>query len=114
MKVNTTIGKILLWVSSYVSVLVFTLTGGYVWLKSDNEELKQETKKVLAIALIFVALDAIMLIWYTCYNLFELSYRPYSVATTLINLARLITYVVFIVMAIVKPSSTKEETTQAE
>ena len=36
--------KIILWVGSYINILLFALVGGYIWIKTDNEDVKNEIK----------------------------------------------------------------------
>ena len=55
-KIGKKTGTLVLWASAYVNLIVFALCGGYVWLKSDDEYLKNETKKALIVSLVFVAI----------------------------------------------------------
>ncbi len=51
--------KAMLWASSFVSPLLFALVGGYVWIKSDDEEISHEVKHVFFDVMIFIGIDLI-------------------------------------------------------
>lgn len=96
--------KAILWISSFVNVIVFALTGGYVWLKSDNEELKKETKKVLIVAIVFICLDAILSVLYNIYS-FNTNYSGdfynfYRTMTKIVAIGKTVTYLVFALIAL--------------
>lgn len=96
--------KAILWISSFVNVIVFALTGGYVWLKSDNEELKKETKKVLIVAIVFICLDALLSLMYTIYsfntNYTGNFYNIYRTLTKIVSIGKTVTYLVFTLIAL--------------
>lgn len=52
--------KAMLWASSFVSPFLFALVGGYVWIKSDDEEISREVKHVFFDVMIFVAIDLVV------------------------------------------------------
>ena len=58
-KIGKIPGALIVWASAYVNVIVFALCGGYFFLKSDDESLKNETKKALIVTLIFVGIGMI-------------------------------------------------------
>ena len=84
--------KVILWVSGYLGALVFALVGGYVFLKTDREEVKSETKKVFLAFLAFVAIDMFLLFFAALCTFGVPAYRAYSVMTAIENILRLIVF----------------------
>lgn len=95
--------KVVLWLTSYLELLLYVLTGGYVALKSDNQELNKENKKVFIVTLIFVAIRLILQFLSLCFNFGDRSinsYDFYQVITNIVNLSHLIVIIVFSFIAI--------------
>lgn len=46
-----------IWLCGYLSIVAFAITGGYVIVKSEDEELKKTAKAVLIVTLIFTAIS---------------------------------------------------------
>lgn len=110
--------KVILWVCSYVNIIVFALVGGFIWLKNDNEEIKKEFKKVLWVTIIFIAINALLSLISACIGLGTYNAdasRAIQVISSLVTIGKIITYVVFIILALVnkeensKSNNSKEE-----
>lgn len=54
--------KALIWLCGYLHIAAFALVGGYVIVKSDDDELKAETKRAFVVTLIVTAVAAVLLI----------------------------------------------------
>lgn len=110
--------KVILWLSSYLNVIAFVLTGGYVWLKSDNENLKKETKKVFIVALVFLCIDAFLSIYYafmTMGNTYSMdAYDFYRVLSKLVVIGKIVTYAVCAILAFVLDGRTPACTCEAD
>lgn len=113
--------KVILWVCSYVNIIVFALVGGFIWLKNDNEEIKKEFKKVLWVTIIFIAINALLSLINACIGLGTYNAdasRAIQVISSLVTIGKIITYVVFIILALVnkeensKSNNSKEETNE--
>ena len=52
--------KVLIWVSGYFSLIAYAIVGGYVIVKSEDDELKRTAKFAFIITLIFTALSAFL------------------------------------------------------
>lgn len=110
--------KVILWLSSYLNVIAFVLTGGYVWLKSDNENLKKETKKVFIVALVFLCIDAFLSIYYafmTMGNTYSMdAYDFYRVLSKLVVIGKIVTYAVCAILAFVLDGRTPAYSCEAD
>ena len=103
------IGKIpsalIVWASAYVNVIVFALCGGYFFLKSDDESLKNETKKALIVTLIFVGIGMIQSLVSYLFTLCGVSYsgdlyRAHQTIGTLVSVAKIAVYAVFAALSV--------------
>lgn len=104
--------KVILWASSYVSAIAFALVGGYVFVNTDKDIIKNETKKVLIVTLIYVALGMFVTLFGACMSFGSYSAgasKAYSIIGALVAISKIIVYVVFVILALVskdeKPSN---------
>ena len=98
--------KVFILLSGYLSFIAFAIVGGYVFVKSDSEELKKTAKLTLILTLIFTAINAVFLI----YNHFgSTAYDIYSIIMGIVAIAEIIVYAVLIIMVLVKKEATEEK-----
>lgn len=106
-KVMQKAGNLIIWASAYLSVIVFTLCGGYAWFKTDDEALKNETKKALLILLLFTAVGMVQSFAGQLLNLFNVSYgsglySAHLIISNVISIIKVVTFAVFAVLSFVK------------
>ena len=51
--------KALIWLSGYLSFIAYAIVGGYVIVKSEDEELRKTAKTAFIVTLIFTVLEAL-------------------------------------------------------
>lgn len=99
--------EVLIWFSGYVSFIAYAIVGGYVIVKSSDEDLKKTAKKVLIFSLIFSGVSALLLI----FNYFGAmansyyssgAYRFYVISSNIVNIAKIVVFTVFIIKTLVK------------
>ena len=99
--------SVFIWMSAYLNFIAFALVGGYFIVKSDDEDLKKVTKNAFIVTLVFGAIGALL----SLFNYFagfgdnyyaSSAYEFYSTCSTLLNIARIVVYAVFIILAFVK------------
>ena len=117
-KIGKIFGGLIVWASAYVNVIVFALCGGYFFLKSDDESLKNETKKALIVTLIFVGIGMIQSLVSYLFTLCGVSYsgdlyRAHQTIGTLVSVAKIAVYAVFAALSVFggKKSEEKSEKT---
>lgn len=100
--IKDNVAKVILWLSGYLNIIVFALTGGYVWLKSDNDELKNETKKIFIVTLIFTLIDILLRVYYIVMSMANrLSGDAYKLYSTLSNISSLAKIAVFLIFGLI-------------
>ena len=104
-KIGKIPGALIVWASGYVNVIVFALGGGYFFLKSDDESLKNETKKALIVTLIFVGIGMIQSLVSYLFTLCGVSYsgdlyRAHQTIGTLVSVAKIAVYAVFAALSV--------------
>ncbi len=73
--------KLIIWLTGYLNIIAFIVGGGYLYLKTDDEEIKCSAKLALFTVAAFTGLDIIYAILYNLFNIFGAGYE------TLANLA---------------------------
>lgn len=114
--------KVLIWACGYISFIAFALVGGYVIVKSDDEELKKTAKLTFIVTLIFTGVSAFFSLFGYFGNMFSgyygsVVYRICLILSNIVAIARILTYAFFIVCllaetkirAFVKNSKDKKE-----
>ena len=104
-KIGKIPGGLIVWASAYVNVIVFALCGGYFFLKSDDESLKNETKKALIVTLVFVGISMIQSLVSYLFTLCGVSYsgdlyRAHQTIGTLVSVAKIAVYAVFAALSV--------------
>ncbi len=104
-KIGKIPGALIVWASAYVNVIVFALCGGYFFLKSDDESLKNETNKALIVTLIFVGIGMIQSLVSYLFTLCGVSYsgdlyRAHQTIGTLVSVAKIAVYAVFAALSV--------------
>lgn len=104
-KIGKIPGGLIVWASAYVNVIVFALCGGYFFLKSDDESLKNETKKALIVTLIFVGIGMIQSLVSYLFTLCGVSYsgdlyRAHQTIGSLVSVAKIAVYAVFAALSV--------------
>lgn len=107
---------LLIWASGYLSFIAYAIVGGYVIVKSDDEELNDTAKKAFIVTLIFTAISMFFSIYNSIGALSSSyyssgAYVAYGVLQMIVNIAKIVVYVVFALMSFfnVKVVSDKSE-----
>lgn len=49
--------KIIIWVTGYLNIIAFVLAGGYIFVKSEDEDVRSSAKTAFAITAVFTAIN---------------------------------------------------------
>ena len=115
--------KALIWLCGYVSLIAYAITGGYVIVKSEDEDLRRTAKTAFIVTLLFTAIDAFVSILSSIYGLSGYS-RGFSDFLSwfrfVIQIAEIAVYAVFILLSLfggsketAEPEKLNEEKTQS-
>lgn len=104
-EINNKWKKALLWLSGYLTIIAFVIVGGYFVYKTDDKELKKETKRALIVTLIFEGLLAFLAL----YNYFggfvssyygSPAYNFYGITRNIVMIAKIVVYAVFVLISL--------------
>lgn len=98
---------VLIWLSAYLNFLAFILVGGYFYVKKEDEELQTATKHAFLTTLVFTAISAFFALFNNIGNLTDnyylsSAYKFYSVCNIIVNIAKVLVFATFIILALVK------------
>ena len=99
--------SVLIWLSAYLSFIAFVVVGGYFYIKKEDDELQTATKRAFLVTLCFTAISAFFSIFNYIGNLSNnyygsSAYEFYSICTTIVGIAKIIVFTIFIILALVK------------
>lgn len=109
--------KIFVLLSGYVSFIAFAVLGGLIWYKNEeNEEIKKTVKLTLIISLIFTAISALLGLYNYIGSLWSHyystdAYEAYGIISSLVSIAKIIVFAVFIIRELVNGLGKKESAT---
>ena len=95
--------KVLIWISGYVNFIAFAIVGGWIIVKSDDKELKRTAKTTFIVTLIFIAIEAVLLILSSIFQqtsgYYSSSlYDVMSILSLIETIAKIIVYAIFIIL----------------
>ena len=110
---NEKLKKVFVLLSGYLSFIAFAIVGGYIFVKSDNEDVKKTAKLTLILILIFTGISALLLIYNQFGGMFDgyysgAAYDVYTIISGIVAIAKAIVYAVFIIIELVKKDDKKE------
>lgn len=99
--------KLLVWACGYLNIVAFVIVGGYFVVKTEDKELKNTVKSAFVVTLIFTALSMLFSLYNHIGGLVDGyyvsgAYDVYDVMSTLVNIAKIIVYVVMAAIAFFK------------
>ena len=95
--------KALIWLCGYVSLIAYAITGGYVIVKSEDEDLRRTAKTAFIVTLIFTALDAFVSILSSIHGLsgYNQGFSEFlSWFRFFMQIAKIAVYAVFIILSL--------------
>lgn len=106
--------KVFIFLSAYLSIIAFAVLGGVIWYKKDeDEDVKKTLKLALILTLIFTAISAFLSIYNhigsLCLGYYSsTAYDFYDIVSTIVALAKIIVFAIFIIIEIVNKFKNKE------
>ena len=95
--------KALIWLCGYVSLIAYAITGGYVIVKSEDEDLRRTAKTAFVVTLIFTAIDAFVSILSSIHGLagYNQGFSEFlSWFRFFLQIAKIAVYAAFIILSL--------------
>ena len=92
--------KIIVWLTGYLNIIAFFLAGGFVFYKTEDEDVKKSAKTVLLFTLVFTAIDIIRLIIYNFASVSDANYDTLNEISKFGLIMSVIKAVVFVTFGI--------------
>lgn len=110
-KISVKLQKLIIWLTGYLNVIAFFLAGGYIFLKTEDEDVRKSAKTAFFTFAIFTAVD---LLTTTLSNIFSLSqsYDAYNMITkarVVISVIRVVIFVILLILDIAGIKLAKKE-----
>lgn len=92
--------KAIIWLTGYLNIIAFFLAGGYIYLKTDNEDVKSSAKNVLVLLIGFTGLDILRSVIYNILSVASAGYDVLNVISKIGTVFTIIKAIVFVVLFI--------------
>ena len=92
--------KAIVWLTGWLNIIAFVLAGGYVYLKTDDEDVKGSAKTVLALWLGFTGIELVRSLIYNIANLAEVEYKTLNTISDIGLAITVVKAVVFLALFI--------------
>ena len=100
MNLSIKIQKLIVWLTGYVNLIAFFIAGGYIYLKTDSEDVKVSTKTSFALIAGFTVVDIVTSIIRYIMNLADAGYKASSVMSDIGTVVAIIEAVAFVTLCI--------------
>lgn len=90
--------KLIVWLTGYLNIIAFFLAGGYVYTKTQDEEVKNSAKTALVLVAGFTALEMLRGLIYYIMQLANAGYETLSAMSDVSYVLTIIKIVVFATM----------------
>lgn len=90
--------KLIVWLTGYLTIIAFVVAGGYLYQKTEHEEIKSSVKIALIVTAVFTAVDIIRTFLQYCLNLASSSSSWLSTTSWVIALIKIIVFVVLFIV----------------
>lgn len=92
--------KLILWLTGYLNVIAFVIAGGYLYLNTDDGDVKGSAKSILLLTAGFAGLDILRSIIYNIMSLANVGYETLSAMSDVGLVISIIKAVAFVVLFI--------------
>ncbi len=92
--------KLIVWLTGYVNIIAFFLAGGYIFLKTDDEDVKTSAKTALVLTVFFTVVELVRSVIYSIMSLSEAPYTTLNNISKVATVFSIIKIVAFIALAI--------------
>ncbi len=90
--------KLIVWLTGYLNIIAFVLAGGYLYFKTEDEDVRSSAKNALVVVAGFTGLDLLRSVIYNLMSLFDASYNSLNVVSKIGVAFTIIKAIVFAVL----------------
>lgn len=90
--------KLIVWLTGYLNIIAFVIAGGYLYQKTEHEEVKSSAKIALIVTAIFTAIDILRLFIQYCLSLASSSSTWLGTASLIIAIIKNLVFVILFVL----------------
>jgi len=93
--------KTIVWLSGWLNIIAFFLAGGYIYLNTDDDDVKRSAKTAVVLTLFFTAIEVLRSIIYNVLNIANVSYDTLSVISdigTAFSIIKTITFTTLFIL----------------
>ncbi len=87
--------KVVVWLTGYSNLIAFVLGGGFIFMRSEDDDVKESCKTVLFLVGAFTAVELLRGIIYNLMNVFGADYNALSVLSTVATVVAIIKTIAF-------------------
>ena len=98
MKISSKLQKTVIWLTGYLNIIAFFLAGGYVFIKTDDDDVKTSAKMSFFLIVFFTALDILRAIIYNILSLADAGYKTIGVMSDIALVIAIIKAVAFVTL----------------
>ena len=92
--------KLIVWLTGYVNIIAFFLAGGYIFLKTDDEDVKTSAKTALVLTVFFTVVELLRSVIYYIMSLANVPYETLSKVSEIGTVLTIVKIVAFVTLAI--------------
>ncbi|MBO5479917.1 MAG: hypothetical protein J6A63_01850 [Clostridia bacterium] len=92
--------KTIVWLTGYLNIIAFFLAGGYVYLKTEDEDVRSSGKTVLALLVGFAGIDLLCTLLYNVLSVANVDYSVLSTVSDIRTIVSVVKIVVFVALFI--------------
>lgn len=96
MKISSKWQKTVIWLTGYLNIIAFILSGGYIYQKTEDEDVKTSVKTVLIFLVGFTGLDILRMVIYNILSVASVGYETLNVISAIGGILSVIRGIVFV------------------
>lgn len=90
--------KLVLWLTGYLNIVAFVIAGGYLYQKSEREEVRYTAKTVLVLTVFFTAVDIVFLLVRQLLTLSNAAFGGYNTADAVFTILKIVCFVAMCIL----------------
>ena len=101
MNLSKNFKKTVIWVTGYLNLIAFLLAGGYIFVKSEEEDVRSSAKSAFLLVVTFTAIDIVRMIVYNIMSVANAGYKALSVVSdigTVVAVIEALAFVIFFIL----------------